>query len=112
LTQNRSVVYRQIEQTRDARKEEAIAAATVKSQVLSWDMVDYQGTSIPLEVPHILRSQPMLFQRLFRIITGSSPSDEDPEAQADEQAEDADQCLQDALAGTTPEEHEAAAVKN
>ncbi|ANS03308.1 hypothetical protein [uncultured Mediterranean phage uvDeep-CGR2-KM19-C37] len=112
LTQNRSVIYRQIEQTQDARKEESIAAATVRSQLVSWDMVDHEGTSVPLEVPHILRSQPMLFQRLFRIVTGSSPSDEDPESHADEQAEDAEQSLHDALAGTTPEEHEAAAVKN
>jgi hypothetical protein len=112
LTQNRSVVYRQIEQTNDARKEESIAAATIKSQLVSWDMTDHRGAGVPLEVPHILRSQPMMFQRLFRIVTGSGPSDEDPEAAADEQAEDAEQSLQDALAGAAPEEHEAAAVKN
>ena len=112
LNQNRSVIYRQIEQTADARKGESIAAAAIKSQLVSWDVVDHESKCIPIEVPHILRLQPILFQRLFRVITGSSPSDEDPDEQADEQAEDAEQSLQDALAGTTPEEHEAAAVKN
>ena len=112
LVQNRSVIFREIRLATDARKTESIAAAAIKSQLVSWDVVDHQGSAVTIEVPHALRLQQALFQKLFSIVTGDVPSDEDPLIQAGEQAEATDQDLRDAFAGTTPEEHEAAAVKN
>lgn len=104
LAQNRTVVFREIAKCTDPRKEETLAAQTIKSQVLSWDLVDENGKAVDLTVSNILRVQPRLLSRLFDVVTGTQASDEDPQRSSDENAKQAEDQLAAAFAGKSPEE--------
>lgn len=104
LSQNRAVIFRQIASANDPRREESLAAQAVKAQLVEWDLKDHKGEIVPIDVPAILRVQPRLMNRLFRIVMGDEAGDEDPNL-SDEQRSDAVEAeLAAALAGGTPEE--------
>lgn len=104
LSQNRAVIFRQIASANDPRREESLAAQAIKSQLVGWDLKDQKDEPVAIEVSNILRMQPRLMNRLFRIVMGDEPGDEDP-ALADEQRDGAAESeLSAALAGATPEE--------
>jgi hypothetical protein len=71
---------------------------------VSWDLKDHAGQSVPIKAEHILRVQPKLLRRLFAVVAGDAPPDEDPEAAADQAAAEAQRELAAALAGVTPAE--------
>ncbi|MEQ8788877.1 MAG: hypothetical protein RIC55_21375 [Pirellulaceae bacterium] len=104
LSQNRAVIFRQIATADDPRREESLAAQAVKAQVIAWNLVNHHGGSVPLEVSHILRMQPQLFNRLFRIVMGDEAGDEDPSIADEVRNRDVEADLAAALAGETPEE--------
>ena len=79
LAQDRAVIYRHIERTNDPRKEETIAAEFMRRQLLDWDVTNAGGEAVALEVTNILRLQPRLLTRLFRIVMGDESPDEEPE---------------------------------
>ena len=109
LSQNRAVVFRQIASANDPRREESLAAQAVKAQLVDWDLQDHKGEVVPIDVPSILRMQPRLMNRLFRIVMGDEAGDEDPHLSDDQRSDAAEAELAAALAGNSPEE---AAVKN
>lgn len=112
LSQNRAVVFQEIQLTTDARKGETIAAELVKSQILSWDIVDHEGNAVEITTTNALRIQPLLFNRLFKVIIGDRAPDEDPNVSAPQRNRDSEASLAAALSGETPEATEAADAKN
>ena len=69
-TQERSAYFSLIEREKDAKKEEEIAAEAIKLHVLSWDLKKPDGSAVEITVLEILRIQPLLFQKMFSVITG------------------------------------------
>lgn len=112
LTQNRAVIYKEMQRTDDPRKSETVAAQAIKAQISSWNLVKQDGSAVPLEVDDILRVQPYLMNRLFRIIMGDEAPDEDPCLTDTDHAAGGSMGIESALAGAGPEEREAAAGKN
>jgi hypothetical protein len=109
LSQNRAVIFRQIASANDPRREESLAAQAVKAQLVDWDLKDHKGEVVPIDVPSILRMQPRLMNRLFRVLMGDEAGDEDPNLSDGQRSDAAEAELVAALAGCTPEE---AAAKN
>lgn len=112
LSQNRAVVFREIQRANDPRKEETIAAEIIKAQIQSWDILDENGETLPIETSKILRLQPRLSNRMFRMIVGDEATDEDPAVTEAERNESSERELTAAMAGETPEATEAADAKN
>jgi hypothetical protein len=104
LSQNRAVILRQIASANDPRREESLAAQAIKAQLIDWNLTNHRGEPVPLEASHLLRVQPQLFSRLFRIVMGDEPSDEDPSVSDSVRDRDVESDLAAALAGVTPEE--------
>lgn len=104
LSQNRAVIFRQIASMDDPRREESIAAQAIKAQLIDWDLKNHKGEAVAVETAEILRVQPRLMNRLFRIVMGDEPSDEDPLAAAAERDAQIESDLSAALAGCSPEE--------
>ncbi len=116
LTQNRSTVAFEIAQS-DPRKGEEIAAALVARQVVSWDInaklaADSMNPEpVPIEVPHILRLHPALFNRMYRIVMCDDAGDVQPTGSVTtEESTGGD--LERALAGAGPEGEEVKQAKN
>lgn len=107
LTQHRAIIFREIAKANDPNKEETIAAQAIARSVTGWDMKDAKGESVSLSTSSILRVQPKLLGRLFRIAMGDEAPDEDPNISATERDEKAGSDLAAALAGITPEEADA-----
>ena len=105
LPQDRLVVARHMADSNDPRKEETDAAATIKAQVIDWNVRDREGKTVPLEVSHVLRLQPLLLERLFRIVMGEEAPDEDPQTSDQERNMASELDYQAALARQTPEEY-------
>lgn len=103
LAQNRAVVFREIQRANDPRKEETIAAEAVKAQVQEWDIIDHEGRAVGIAASNILRLQPQLFSRMFRMVMGDAAPDEDPLIADDERNEDSERSLAAAFAGEGPE---------
>lgn len=78
LVQNRAVVFRQIADCKDPRKEQELAARVIAAQVQEWDITSDNGGAVPVDDKAALRLEPNLFGRLFEIVTGSRVTDEDP----------------------------------
>ena len=111
LAQNRAVIFREMDKAAetDPRKAESISAAAMVAQLVSWDLVDQKGEAVPISASNILRLQPTLGVRLFRVLMGREAPDEDPAIEAVERNEQSSAQLAAALAGKAPEE---ADVKN
>lgn len=115
LTQNRAVIDSQMPAGGDPRKSETLAATVICAQLESWDMQKPKTmgsdelVAIELEASEVLRIPPALMNRLYRVVMGIDPPDEDPEASDDKRDNDAAEDIQAALAGMSPED---AAAKN
>lgn len=109
LTQNRAVIDNQISLSRDPRKTESIAAQVICAQLEAWDLVKPDGETIKLTVSEVLRIPPALMNRLYRVVMGMDPPDEDPDVPDAQRDDNADEAVTAALAGQTPED---AAAKN
>lgn len=107
LSQNRAVIFRRIANANDPRREESLAAQAIAAQLLDWDLRDHKGEAVAIEASQILRLQPRLMNRLFRIVMGDEAGDEDPLLTDDARDQDAESELAAALAGCTPEEADA-----
>jgi hypothetical protein len=112
LIQNRAVLFRQISECKDPRKEQEYAARCIAAQVGEWDLIDDFGKSVPLTSAAVLRLEPNLFNRLFEIVTGTRVTEEDPQWTDDERRERDEQELERALSGCGPVEEAEAQVKN
>ena len=107
LAADRAIIFRTIARADDPRKEETIAADTIRGHLVDWTLKDEKGKLVEIKTKHILRVQPRLLTRLFQVITGDIPSDEDPDAISSERDASAEQELKAALSGQQPEEAEA-----
>ena len=70
LLQNRSVIFRQIEQAHDPSREETVAARAVASQLKWWDLKDHKGETVAIALDHVLNVEPNLSVKLFQIEIG------------------------------------------
>lgn len=107
--QQRSVVYRLMDDAvaaNDPNKAESISADAMVRALISWDLKDQNGKDVPISVANVLRLQPNLGVRLFRILMGREAPDEDSiVTPAAREAQ-----VQDALTaafGKSPEEEDA-----
>jgi hypothetical protein len=107
LSQNRAVIFRQIAGAGDPRREESLAAQAIKAQLVDWDLKNHQGQPVAIEVSSILRVQPRLMNRLFRIVMGDEAGDEDPTLSDERRSASSEGELAAALAGLSPEEADA-----
>jgi len=112
LLQDRAVIYGEIARTQDARKQEAIQAATIARYVSNWNLKKGDGSPIAIDTKDILRLRQKLVTRIFTIVCGEEGGDIDPEADDFMTAAQIDDELTMVLAGSRPEEREAEAEKN
>lgn len=81
------------------REVDGYFVTTIRQKLVSWDAKDKAGTAIPIRDDVIQRLRPALFDRLYNVIAGASPSDPDPARQDHEQA---DAGLKAVLDGRSP----------
>jgi hypothetical protein len=114
--QDRAVITQHVAQAQDPRKQEEVAAAAIASYVKAWDVDKAEGgkrIAVEIEASEVLRLQPLLLNRLYRIVTGMDGGDADPTEESSEVDERAAQELDRALGGQSPPvERERAEVKN
>jgi len=72
---------------------------TLADFIKSWDAVDKVGQSKPISAASVRTLRPRLFDRLYSIVCGDSPSDIDPLSTPDEQNEAADMDLLATITG-------------
>ena len=76
-----------------------VMAAAMASRIVSWDVVGVKDEALPVAASSIRTLRPRLFDRLYAIICGDSPSDVDPKASAQVRDEEAEAALQAAIEG-------------
>lgn len=103
LTQDRSVMTDRLTKAKPEMADR-ISAEAVAARISEWDVTDSRGELVPISMANVLRLQPSALGRLFAIVTGTLPTDIDPEWSAGEQEAEADEQLRFAISGTRPEE--------
>lgn len=104
LVQDRSVIMRHMSKVlEDPDEMELVGAKAIAARLVSWDLKNV-GKILPRTTDVILRMQPELEGKLFRIICGQLPSDIDPELDGLEKQEIAEQRIARALGGTVEQE--------
>lgn len=106
LTQDRSVMTDRLSKV-TPEVSDRISAEAVAARILEWDVKDSRGELVAINPANVLRLQPSALGRLFAIVTGTLPSDIDPEWSCAEQDAEADEQLRFAISGTRPEEADA-----
>ena len=106
LSQARAVVSDRIAKS-DPSKGETLAATAIVAHVSDWDVTDHEGKTVDVSTANVLRLQPRLMAKLFSIVVGNLPPDEDPGASPKTNADNAEREFAAALAGKTLEEHDA-----
>ncbi len=74
---------RLMQENGNLKTQSAITANTCKvvaAAIKSWDLVDVKGGRVPVSGEVIGKLKPALYERLFSIVFGLEPFDEDPEA--------------------------------
>lgn len=109
LAQNRAIIFREMDKVleTDPRRAETISAEAMRAQLIEWDLKDKDGKPVEITTSNMLRVQPALGVRLFRILMGREAPDEDPATVAQERDAEASQALALALTGAGPEDADA-----
>jgi hypothetical protein len=76
-----------------------ILSAAMASRIVSWSVAGMDGKPLPVNAATALTLRPRLFDRLYSIICGDSPSDIDPKASPQAKNEEAEAALQAAIDG-------------
>jgi hypothetical protein len=76
-----------------------ILAAAMASRIVSWDLNAADGNALAVCAATAFTLRPRLFDRLYGIICGDSPSDIDPKAAPQARNEEAEAALQAAIEG-------------
>jgi hypothetical protein len=77
LTAERARINRQIVDSKTDDIGEAIAARETARRVVNWDLTDCDDKPVPCDAEHLLRVQPSLNGRLYRVVMGFEAPDED-----------------------------------
>lgn len=77
----------------------AILAAAMASRIVGWSASDPSGKPLPVTAASILGLRPLLFDRLYSIISGDSAGDIDPQETPEKVDEAAEAALQAAITG-------------
>lgn len=85
-----------------AQESHKVIRAALRNHLVSWDEKDKSGKALSIELDHVRRLPPRLFNKLYRIVSGQIASDDLPDASPDQERDYVQALLESAGTDKSP----------